>query len=68
MSAISVTIYEIFANQMKCKKFDLENECQGQRGEKLDLRHSIENVRLVFFFIEFLLPSNIRLCKEVTHT
>ena len=31
-----LTIYEIFINQIKCKKFDLENEGQGHDGEKRD--------------------------------
>ena len=35
----SVTIYDIYANQIKCQKFDLENEGHGQGGEKGDLRH-----------------------------
>ena len=33
MFALSVTIYEIFANKVKCKKIDLENEGQRQEGE-----------------------------------
>ena len=43
MLALFFTIYEIFPNEIKCRKFDLENE--GQRVVKLDLRHSIANVR-----------------------
>ena len=44
MFAISLTVDDIFANQIKCPMFDLENEGQGQRGEKSDLRHSTGNV------------------------
>ena len=44
MFAPSLTAYEIFAIQIKYKPFDLENEVQGQRGEKWDLRHSTGNV------------------------
>ena len=31
MSALSLTIYEIFTNQIKCPKFYFENEGNGQR-------------------------------------
>ena len=41
MFAVS-TIFEIFAKHIKCQTFDLEHE--GQRGEKLDLRHATENI------------------------
>ena len=41
MFALSLTIYEIFANQIKCQNLDLESE--GQGGEK---HHSTKNVRL----------------------
>ena len=44
MCALSITTHEIFANQIKRYKFDLQNEDQGQEGEKLDLRHSTGNV------------------------
>ena len=37
MFALSFTIYEIFAIQIKCQKFDLENEGQGYGGEKREL-------------------------------
>ena len=33
---VFVTIYEIFANQIKCEKFEFETGGQGQ-GEKRDL-------------------------------
>ena len=42
--ALSRTIYEIFANQIKCQKFDLQNEDQ-RLGENRDLRHTTRNVR-----------------------
>ena len=41
--ALSLTVYDIFAIQVKCKMFDLENEDLGQ-GEKRNLRHSTGNV------------------------
>ena len=41
MCAIFLTVYEIFANQIKYQKFDVKIEGQG---EKRDLRHSTENV------------------------
>ena len=41
--ALTVTIYNVFASEIKCKKFDLENEDQGQEREKLDLHHSTGN-------------------------
>ena len=54
-------IYEIFANQIKCKKFDLENEGQDQGGEKLDLSHSTGKVWFyvndIFFFIILILAT-----------
>ena len=45
MFALSLSIYEIFANQIKRHKFDLENEDQDQGGEKRDLRNLAGNVR-----------------------
>ena len=69
MSALSLTIYKIFANQIKFQKFDLENESQCQEGEKRDLRHSIGNVRFITGeFSELYLPANKRLRKLITHT
>ena len=34
LCALFVIIYEIFANQIKCQKVDLENDGQGQGTEK----------------------------------
>ena len=45
MSDRYLTIYEIFANQIIFQKFHLENEDQGQEGEKLDLPNSTGYVR-----------------------
>ena len=45
MFTISLTVYEIFAKHEKCKKL-LENECQGQKVEERDLRHSTGSVRI----------------------
>ena len=53
---MSVTVYEIFANQIKFQKHDLENEGEGQGGEKWDLRRSTGNGRFYisdFFFQNF---------------
>ena len=44
MFALSLTVYEIFANQEKCKNVDLEIE--GQGVEKQDLSHSTRNVQI----------------------
>ena len=49
MFALSFTVNEMFANQIKCKQFDVENDGQGQRGEKRDLYRSTGNV----LFLEF---------------
>ena len=40
----ALAVYELFTNQIKCKKFDLENEDQGQGGEKRNLHHATRNV------------------------
>ena len=55
MGSLSVAIYEIFTDQTKCQKFNLAHEGQGQKGEKLDFRHSTGNVRFYIddFFPEF---------------
>ena len=52
---LPVNISEIFANQIICKKFDLENEGSCEREEKPDLYHSIGNVPFYIedFFKEF---------------
>ena len=33
--ALSLTVYEIFANQIESQKFDLENEGKGQEGMEM---------------------------------
>ena len=51
--ALYVPIYEIFTNQIKCQKFDLENEGRGHGGESLDLCSSTRDIRVyvgVFFY------------------
>ena len=63
--ALSYSIYKIYAIEIKCKY--LENECLG--GEKLDLRHSTENVRFYthdFFYRIFRYPATYVYAK-VTH-
>ena len=40
--ALSLTTYNIFAKQIKCQKFDLDNEGQGE--EKQNLCRSTGNV------------------------
>ena len=52
MFALSLNIYEIFTDQQKCQKFDLENEGQSQGREKRNLCHSTGYVR--FHTSEFL--------------
>ena len=47
MFALSLIVYEIFANKDKFQKFDLENEDQGQEVHKLDLHLSIRNARIL---------------------
>ena len=46
--ALSFTIYEIFANQIKCEKFDLDNESQAQAGEMREFA-----LRLAVHFDDF---------------
>ena len=53
MFALSLTIYEIFANLITFQNFHLENEGQVQGGEKRELRSWTVNVRFCigdFFF------------------
>ena len=45
MFAFFLCTHEKFANQIKCQKFDIEDEGQGHGAEKRDLRHSTGNVR-----------------------
>ena len=70
MFVLHLTIYEMFANQIKRHTFDLENESQIRVGEKRVLHHSTGNVRFYTgdFFGEFYLPSNIRLRQKNTGT
>ena len=69
MFASSLTIYKIFAKQIKYQKFDLEKEDRDQVDEKEDLRHSTENVllRIGDFVSEFQLRRKILLHKR-SHT
>ena len=67
--ALYLTIYDTFSNQIKCQKFDLENEGKGQRWDNLDLRRSTGNVRIyIGVFPEFLLPAKHTFTQKVTHT
>ena len=52
--ALSLAVWDIFANQEKCKNFDLAND--GQEVEKRDLRYSTRNVRIGIgdFFLRIL--------------
>ena len=52
MFALSLTIYEISAKQIKRQNFETEYEGQGQGVENRDLRHSTGNVRI--YVIDFL--------------
>ena len=45
MFALSHHLRDIKKIKIKYQKFDLENEGQDQREEKLDLRYSTGNVR-----------------------
>ena len=47
MFALSLTIYEIFANLIKLHNFDLKNEGQGQ-GNEQDLRNLTGIVRFLY--------------------
>ena len=47
MFALSITVYEIFAYQIKRQTFNLENESQAQGEEERDLRHSTGNLRFL---------------------
>ena len=52
---------------MKFKKFDLENDCQGQR-DKQELRQSTENIRFhVSDFQNFCYPAHIYIQKKWIH-
>ena len=69
MFALSLTIYEIFANKINSTSL-LENESLGQ-GEKQNLFHSTGNVRFYIaeFFSQFDLPGNKYMFTQVdTHT
>ena len=62
MFPLSLTVCELFAQIIKSKSFDLENEGKSQLEER-GLRHSTETVRIHGddFFKEFQLPGNIGL-------
>ena len=55
MFAKSLTIYKIFANQINCQQFDLENEGQGHRRVRQDLCHLTGNDSI--FFQNFCYPA-----------
>ena len=53
---LSLTIYEIFANQIKCQQFDLENKSRSKsKRRKRNLRHSIAPYLILYgsFLSEF---------------
>ena len=62
--ALYGTSNEIFANQMKCKNFDNENEGQGQEREIGLVPFDRERFEVVIFPPEFLLLVSIHSCKK----
>ena len=60
LSSLSLAVYEIYANQVKLQKFDLENECHCQGCEKRDLRDSPGNIQFSIddFFSQNLYPTD----------
>ena len=70
--ALSLTYYYIFANDIKCQKFDLENEGYGQGVKKLDWQHSTGNdlcyIQLVVSEFYLLGNNNLRKHDIYTHT
>ena len=68
MFSLSITVYEIFADLIKCQKFDLENEEQDQEGEKRNLHHSTGNVRFyINAFQNFSYPATYFDAKEKSY-
>ena len=57
LSVLSVTVCEISANQIQCKKFDLENEVKVKKDKKRDLRHSTGKF---WFYIGDFVKNNVR--------
>ena len=55
MLVLALIVYEIFAKQIKCRKFDLENDSQGQEVAKRGLCHLTGNIRFYIgdFFQHF---------------
>ena len=53
MFALSINIYEIFANQLDCQKFELESEGQGVENGILVIRLEMFNSLLVNFCQNF---------------
>ena len=49
MFALSLTNYEIFANQEKCQNFYLESECQGQCSRRTVLTPFDWNLYVILF-------------------
>ena len=50
MFVLSVVIYPISANEIKCQMFHLENDGQGDKGENQDLHDLTANVYISEFF------------------
>ena len=48
---LAFTVYEIFSKKIKCQKFDLENEGQGQGGKKLELRIGLEMFDSIYVIV-----------------
>ena len=59
--ALSLTAYEIFANQLKFQKFEFENEGQEEKNRTCAVRLEMFDFS---FFSKFQLPGNIILCKS----
>ena len=66
MLALALTVYEIFAKQMECKKVYLENDSQWQGVENATRAIWLENVQFyIAEFSELYLPDQIHLLKRI---
>ena len=64
--ALPHTIYKIFTNQIKCYKFDLDNEGQGLEGEKTGLAPFDRKYLILcrWFFFDFSYPGTCVYAKN----
>ena len=67
MFALSIIFYDIFANKLKCQKFDLENICQSQLGKNVTCAIHLKMLDSILIFFLVLAFLQYTFMQKLTH-